>query len=209
MLAVTREAYGEDEGEVDETVGIAIPATMGMLGLAFIGCALVIAGLPPLSGFIAKFALLTAALNPHHRGARSCPARLMGFACRADLVRNGGAYCDDPRGYSRVLGVAGPRRAARAADRNRSRRRASNPLRNADDPGRPGHALHAGYSAIAACPRTLHPRRPWSGSGAPAATGEGHMTRLLPFPLASAGLLALWLRSTRRFRWVTFFSAPS
>ena len=37
---------------------------MGILGLAFIGCALVISGLPPLSGFIAKFALLTAALNP-------------------------------------------------------------------------------------------------------------------------------------------------
>ena len=51
------------DDEEDE-VGIAIPATMGMLGLAFIGCALVIAGLPPLSGFIAKFALLTAALNP-------------------------------------------------------------------------------------------------------------------------------------------------
>src|SRR3712207_3569747 len=65
VLAVTREAYGEDE-DIDEEgeVGIAIPATMGMLGLAFIGCALVIAGLPPLSGFIAKFALLTAALNP-------------------------------------------------------------------------------------------------------------------------------------------------
>jgi multicomponent K+:H+ antiporter subunit D len=39
-------------------------ATMGLLGVAFIGCALVIAGLPPLSGFIAKFALLTAALHP-------------------------------------------------------------------------------------------------------------------------------------------------
>jgi multicomponent K+:H+ antiporter subunit D len=37
---------------------------MGILGLAFIGCALVISGLPPLSGFIGKFALLTAALNP-------------------------------------------------------------------------------------------------------------------------------------------------
>ena len=35
-----------------------------MLGLSFIGCALLLAGLPPLSGFIAKFALLTAALNP-------------------------------------------------------------------------------------------------------------------------------------------------
>jgi multicomponent K+:H+ antiporter subunit D len=32
--------------------------------VAFIGCALVISGLPPLSGFIAKFVLLTAALNP-------------------------------------------------------------------------------------------------------------------------------------------------
>ena len=39
VLAVTREAYGEDE-ELDgqEDVGIAIPATMGVLGLAFIGC---------------------------------------------------------------------------------------------------------------------------------------------------------------------------
>jgi multicomponent K+:H+ antiporter subunit D len=65
MLAVTRELYGEDDDiKEDEPVGIAIPATMGILGIAFIGCALVIAGLPPLSGFVAKFALLTAALNP-------------------------------------------------------------------------------------------------------------------------------------------------
>lgn len=64
MLAVTREAYGEeDEIEDEPDVGVAIPATMGMLGLAFIACALVIAGLPPLSGFIAKFALLAAALS--------------------------------------------------------------------------------------------------------------------------------------------------
>jgi multicomponent K+:H+ antiporter subunit D len=67
MLAVTREAYGEDDDQEDDDdgeVGFAIPATMGVLGIAFIGCAVVIAGLPPLSGFIAKFALLTAALNP-------------------------------------------------------------------------------------------------------------------------------------------------
>jgi multicomponent K+:H+ antiporter subunit D len=38
---------------------------MGVLGLTFIGCAVMISGLPPLSGFIAKFAVLTAALNPH------------------------------------------------------------------------------------------------------------------------------------------------
>ncbi|HWK01659.1 MAG TPA: monovalent cation/H+ antiporter subunit D [Xanthobacteraceae bacterium] len=65
VLAVTRELYGE-EGEEDgaEETGIAIPATIALLGLSFIGCAVVIAGLPPLSGFIAKFAMLSAALQP-------------------------------------------------------------------------------------------------------------------------------------------------
>jgi multicomponent K+:H+ antiporter subunit D len=66
VLAVTRELYGEeDEVEGQTEVGIAIPATMGLLGLAFIGCALLISGLPPLPGFIAKFALLASALDPH------------------------------------------------------------------------------------------------------------------------------------------------
>ena len=65
VLAVTRELYGEeDDPKASNDVGIAIPATMAILGMAFIGCALVLSGLPPLSGFIAKFALLTAALNP-------------------------------------------------------------------------------------------------------------------------------------------------
>jgi multicomponent K+:H+ antiporter subunit D len=66
MIAITREAYGDDEEEFDEseTVGIAIPVTMGVLGLAFIGCTVVIAGLPPLSGFIGKFALLSSVLGP-------------------------------------------------------------------------------------------------------------------------------------------------
>jgi multicomponent K+:H+ antiporter subunit D len=63
MIAVTREAYGEDDDadEEEEAVGMAVVAP---LGIAFIGCALLIAGLPPLPGFIAKFALLTAALHP-------------------------------------------------------------------------------------------------------------------------------------------------
>jgi multicomponent K+:H+ antiporter subunit D len=68
ILAVTREAFGEaDEGlpPPDEEVGVAIPATMAMLGLAFLACALLIAGLPPLSGFVGKFALLDALFDPH------------------------------------------------------------------------------------------------------------------------------------------------
>lgn len=64
MLAVTRELYGEeDDPDASTEVGIAIPATISLLGLAFMGCALVISGLPPFSGFVAKFALLSATLN--------------------------------------------------------------------------------------------------------------------------------------------------
>src|SRR5687768_3733390 len=47
----------------DEVVGIAIPAAMAFLGMSFIACALLITGLPPLSGFVAKFLILSAALN--------------------------------------------------------------------------------------------------------------------------------------------------
>ncbi len=59
VLAVTMEAYGDfDEDEEEEEVGVAIPGTMAVLGLCFCLCAVLLSGLPPLSGFIAKFALL-------------------------------------------------------------------------------------------------------------------------------------------------------
>ncbi len=63
LLAVTMEVFGDDDFAEDE-VGIAIPATMAVLGISFICCALLLAGLPPLSGFIAKFALLSALFEP-------------------------------------------------------------------------------------------------------------------------------------------------
>ncbi|HNQ04926.1 MAG TPA: monovalent cation/H+ antiporter subunit D [Thiobacillaceae bacterium] len=66
FLAVSAEAFGLPDGEesplAEETAGVAIPAAMAFLGLAFITCAVVLAGLPPFSGFVAKFALLRAAL---------------------------------------------------------------------------------------------------------------------------------------------------
>jgi len=91
VLAVTREAYGEGDENLDEgeEVGIAIPATMGVLGLAFIGCTVVIAGLPPLSGFVAKFALLTAALNPSGLTQGGGPVRAASWALLVVLIVSG------------------------------------------------------------------------------------------------------------------------
>ncbi|MEG0947580.1 MAG: cation:proton antiporter, partial [Comamonas sp.] len=52
-----------DENE-QVLIGRAIPASAAFLGLAFIMCTLVVAGLPPLSGFIGKFAMLSNLINP-------------------------------------------------------------------------------------------------------------------------------------------------
>ncbi|RZI90151.1 MAG: monovalent cation/H+ antiporter subunit D [Pseudomonas sp.] len=45
-------------------IGQIIPWTMAFLGLSFIACALLIIGMPPLSGFIGKLSLISALFNP-------------------------------------------------------------------------------------------------------------------------------------------------
>jgi multicomponent K+:H+ antiporter subunit D len=57
ILEVTREAFDFEETP-EQPVGIGIPAAVAFVGLSFAGCAVVIAALPPLSGFIAKFSML-------------------------------------------------------------------------------------------------------------------------------------------------------
>ena len=64
VLAVTLEAYGDDEELVhDQEVGTATPGAFAALGVAFICCAILIAGMPPLSGFLGKFAMIDAMLD--------------------------------------------------------------------------------------------------------------------------------------------------
>src|SRR5690606_5754661 len=52
-----------DPYATDEEVGAAIPAAMAFLGLMFVCCVLLVAGLPPLPGFVAKFTLLSVVLE--------------------------------------------------------------------------------------------------------------------------------------------------
>jgi len=58
---------------VEDRVGVAFPGTLAILGVCFAICGLLLAGLPPFSGFIAKLALLSAILNPGG-GTEAIPA---------------------------------------------------------------------------------------------------------------------------------------
>ena len=62
LIAVTMEAFAiEDRPE--DPVGVDLPATLVFLSLSFVVCALVITGMPPLSGFVAKFSLIRGLLG--------------------------------------------------------------------------------------------------------------------------------------------------
>jgi multicomponent K+:H+ antiporter subunit D len=95
ILALTAEAYVEPQEQLDpeEEVGFAIPGTMALLGGAFVLSALVIAGLPPLAGFVGKFALLDAVLAVDHVPVASWALLalliLSGFTALIGFARSG------------------------------------------------------------------------------------------------------------------------
>ena len=53
----------------DAEIGIAIPAAMAFLGLAFVCCTLLVTGMPPFAGFIGKLALLSGIFTTMSAGA--------------------------------------------------------------------------------------------------------------------------------------------
>ena len=67
LLSVSMEAFGlneeEDSDYSAQVIGFTVPSAFAFLGIAYIIAALVIIGLPPLSGFIGKIALLSNVLK--------------------------------------------------------------------------------------------------------------------------------------------------
>ncbi|MFN3789518.1 monovalent cation/H+ antiporter subunit D [Massilia sp.] len=85
MLALTMEAFAVEDAPA-EPKGRGVPAAMAFLSLAFLASALIIAGLPPLSGFVAKFGMFHALINP---GPGMPPIGAAGWTLMALVIGSG------------------------------------------------------------------------------------------------------------------------
>ena len=92
LLTVTMEAYGDDiepEEEEEEEVGVVMPGALAILSVCFGLVALLLAGLPPLSGFIGKFALVNAIFNPEGLGPGAKALGALAWVFAALLILSG------------------------------------------------------------------------------------------------------------------------
>ena len=85
--------FKPDHTNLDEEeqalIGKAIPAAVAFLGMTFILCALLVSGLPPMSGFIGKVVMLTALFNPDGLGTSDSPIRAAAWVLLALIVISG------------------------------------------------------------------------------------------------------------------------
>jgi multicomponent K+:H+ antiporter subunit D len=100
---------GEDtnlDDEEEALVGRVIPVPLALLGLAFIACAVLVAGLPPLSGFVAKVTLMAALSRSADFGISTAPTGaiwslfallvLSGLVATVSMTRTGIRYFWSP-----------------------------------------------------------------------------------------------------------------
>lgn len=83
---------GEDTNLDDDArplVGQVLPISTALIALAFMFCAMIIAGLPPLSGFIAKVSILTAAVSTESGLGRGPAGVTAGWVFVAFLLVSG------------------------------------------------------------------------------------------------------------------------
>jgi multicomponent K+:H+ antiporter subunit D len=97
VLAITMEAYGDDDEEAEnDEIGLIIPATLAMLGVSFCICVLLLSSFPPLAGFLGKVAMISAMFNMGEPGVIPNAAWWLtallivsGFATLIALTRTG------------------------------------------------------------------------------------------------------------------------
>ena len=99
VLAVTMEAYGDvDEEEPETEIGVTMPATIAVLGMCFAAIGILLSGLPPLSGFVAKFVMLSGMIGAGVPSGGAIPAAvwwivalmiLSGLAALISMTRAG------------------------------------------------------------------------------------------------------------------------
>ena len=150
VLRRLRRARARSATARDEDVGVAIPRAIAFFGLTFVCCVLLVTGLPPLPGFLAKFALLSTAIDAAPAGGLA-RGRVDARAAVVLVERLRRRRRADARRHPPVLDRHRPHDAAPAAARSRAGRVSRRAVHRAR------HGARAPSCAISITrPRSLH-----------------------------------------------------